>query len=60
MPGRSAAHDRIGLALLKNLAVLKAKRKITDSGRNRLKTYDLLRKMAVRTLPRDPPGQGQN
>ena len=45
------------------LAVLKAKMKITifsESGRNRPKTYDSLRKMAVRTLPRDPPGQGEN
>ena len=43
------------------LAVLKANAKIKkspDSGRNRPETYDLPRKMAVRTLPRDPPGEG--
>ncbi len=41
------------------LAVLKAKIKIknvSESGRNRPKTYDFLRKMPGRTLPRDPPG----
>ncbi len=41
------------------LAELKAKIKIKnllESGRDRPKTYDFLRKMAVRTLPRDPPG----
>jgi hypothetical protein len=42
-------------------AVLKAKTKIknvSESGRNRPKHYDFLREMAVRTLPRDPPGEG--
>ncbi len=29
-----------------------------DSGRKRPKTYDFLRKMAIRTLPRHPPGEG--
>ncbi len=29
-----------------------------DSGRELPKTYDFLRKMAVRTLLRDPPGEG--
>ncbi len=42
-----------------NLAVLKAKIKInnlSESGRNRPKTYDSLRKMAVPTLPREDDG----
>ncbi len=30
----------------------------THSGRNRPKTYDFLRNISVRTLPRDPPGEG--
>ena len=49
------------LAGATNPAVLKAKVKTSnfeDSGRNLPKTYDSLRKMAIRTLPRDPPGQG--
>ena len=44
-----------------NLGVLRAKIKIKncpDSGRNQPKTYDFLKEMAVRTLPRDPPGEG--
>ncbi len=54
LPHITAAHD---------LAELRAKIKIkkkSESGRNRPKTYDFLKKVAVRTLPRDPPGQGEN
>ncbi len=47
-----------------NLAELKAKIKIQklncpqDSSRNRAQTSDSPRAMAVRTFPRDPPGEG--
>ncbi len=46
------------------LAALRAKIKLNidfsppDPGRNRPKTPDFIRKVAVRTLPRDPPGEG--
>ncbi len=30
----------------------------SDPGRNRPKTSDSIRKMTIRTLPRDPPGEG--
>ncbi len=40
-----------------NLAVLRAKIKMRNP-RNRPTTYDVLKKMAVRTLPRDSPGEG--
>ncbi len=52
------------MAPINDLAVLKAKIQIKNKivppgcGRNRPKTSDFLKKMAVRTLPRDPPGEG--
>ena len=60
----AAMYQVVPIGPFENLAVLKAKIEIKDiiippdPVRNRPKTIDFLRKVTVRTLPQNPPGEG--
>ncbi len=47
-----------GVGRNNNLAALIQYITLPDPGRNRPRTFDVRRKMAVRTLSREPPGEG--